>query len=103
MIKEEQHNVKEVWLNQTLEIPCLEDTASDNLSHYPLKWLVVSVLPFRLTFQKELQGSFADGNRIVRLYCVLQNPPNKRYWSCWIAIIKGKSINTGLQHRHHKQ
>ncbi|NXK78887.1 TACT protein, partial [Amazona guildingii] len=38
--EEEQHNVKEVWLNQTLEIPCLEDTASENLSNYPLKWLV---------------------------------------------------------------
>uniref|UniRef100_A0A8V5FSN0 Immunoglobulin domain-containing protein n=1 Tax=Melopsittacus undulatus TaxID=13146 RepID=A0A8V5FSN0_MELUD len=40
--EEEQHNVKEVWLNQTLEIPCLGDTASEDLSHYPLKWLVVS-------------------------------------------------------------
>ncbi|KAM9022234.1 T-cell surface protein tactile [Ara ararauna] len=38
--EEEQHNVKEVWLNQTLEIPCLEDTASENLSNYLLKWLV---------------------------------------------------------------
>ncbi|XP_033915821.1 T-cell surface protein tactile [Melopsittacus undulatus] len=38
--EEEQHNVKEVWLNQTLEIPCLGDTASEDLSHYPLKWLV---------------------------------------------------------------
>ncbi|XP_062479945.1 T-cell surface protein tactile isoform X2 [Pezoporus occidentalis] len=38
--EEEQHDVKEVWLNQTLEIPCLGDTASESLSHYPLKWLV---------------------------------------------------------------
>ncbi|NWS37445.1 TACT protein, partial [Probosciger aterrimus] len=38
--EEEQRYVKEVWLNQTLEIPCLEDTASENLSNYPLKWLV---------------------------------------------------------------
>ncbi|KAK0676419.1 TACT protein, partial [Pygoscelis papua] len=38
--KEEQHYVKEVWINQTLEIPCLEDTTSENLSSYPLKWLV---------------------------------------------------------------
>ncbi|KFW07342.1 T-cell surface protein tactile, partial [Eurypyga helias] len=38
--EEEQHYVKEVWLNQTLEIPCLEDTTSENLSNYPLKWLV---------------------------------------------------------------
>ncbi|NXH66993.1 TACT protein, partial [Hydrobates tethys] len=38
---EEQHYVKEVQLNQTLEIPCLEDTTSENLSNYPLKWLVV--------------------------------------------------------------
>ncbi|KAF1605033.1 UNVERIFIED_CONTAM: T-cell surface protein tactile, partial [Eudyptes robustus] len=38
--KEEQHYVKEVWLNQTLEIPCREDTTSENLSSYPLKWLV---------------------------------------------------------------
>ncbi|NXT96759.1 TACT protein, partial [Anhinga rufa] len=34
------HYVKEVQLNQTLEIPCLEDTTSENLSNYPLKWLV---------------------------------------------------------------
>ncbi|XP_010015067.1 PREDICTED: T-cell surface protein tactile, partial [Nestor notabilis] len=38
--EEEQHYMKEVWLNQTLEIPCLEETASENLSNYPLKWLV---------------------------------------------------------------
>ncbi|KFW66982.1 T-cell surface protein tactile, partial [Pygoscelis adeliae] len=38
--EEEQHYVKEVWINQTLEIPCLEDTTSENLSSYPLKWLV---------------------------------------------------------------
>ncbi|XP_068251639.1 T-cell surface protein tactile [Nyctibius grandis] len=38
--EEEQHYVKEVQLNQTLEIPCLEDTSSENLSNYPLKWLV---------------------------------------------------------------
>ncbi|XP_030327556.1 T-cell surface protein tactile [Strigops habroptila] len=38
--EEEQHYVKEVWLNQTLEIPCLKETASENLSNYPLKWLV---------------------------------------------------------------
>ncbi|XP_010186503.1 PREDICTED: T-cell surface protein tactile, partial [Mesitornis unicolor] len=38
--EEEQHHVKEVQLNQTLEIPCLEDTTSQNLSNYPLKWLV---------------------------------------------------------------
>ncbi|NXX79698.1 TACT protein, partial [Urocolius indicus] len=34
------HYVKEVRLNQTLEIPCLEDMTSENLSNYPLKWLV---------------------------------------------------------------
>ncbi|KFP70880.1 T-cell surface protein tactile, partial [Acanthisitta chloris] len=41
--EEERHYVKEVnyvKLNQTLEIPCLEDTTSENLSTYPLKWLV---------------------------------------------------------------
>ncbi|KAM9277885.1 T-cell surface protein tactile [Cariama cristata] len=38
--EEEQHYVKEVQLNQTLEIPCLQDTTSENLSNYPLKWLV---------------------------------------------------------------
>ncbi|NWH58908.1 TACT protein, partial [Geococcyx californianus] len=38
--EEEQHYVKEVQLNQTLEIPCLEDTASENLSNYTLKWLL---------------------------------------------------------------
>ncbi|XP_074712708.1 T-cell surface protein tactile isoform X3 [Strix uralensis] len=37
--EEEQHYVKKVQLNQTLEIPCLEDTTSENLSNYPLKWL----------------------------------------------------------------
>ncbi|XP_010080009.1 PREDICTED: T-cell surface protein tactile [Pterocles gutturalis] len=40
MTKEEQHYVKKVQLNQTLEIPCLEDMTSENLSNYPLKWLV---------------------------------------------------------------
>ncbi|NWS18017.1 TACT protein, partial [Pachyramphus minor] len=38
--EEEQHYLKKVGLNQTLEIPCLEDTTSENLSTYPLKWLV---------------------------------------------------------------
>ncbi|NXD85295.1 TACT protein, partial [Halcyon senegalensis] len=38
--EEEQHYVKEVPLNQTLEIPCLEDMTSENVSNYPLKWLV---------------------------------------------------------------
>ncbi|NWI65147.1 TACT protein, partial [Todus mexicanus] len=38
--EEEQHYVKEVPLNHTLEIPCLEDRTSENLSNYPLKWLV---------------------------------------------------------------
>ncbi|NXA25413.1 TACT protein, partial [Ibidorhyncha struthersii] len=38
--EEEQHYVKEVRLNQTLEIPCLEDTTPENLANYPLKWLV---------------------------------------------------------------
>ncbi|NXW54444.1 TACT protein, partial [Eurystomus gularis] len=38
--EEEQHYVKKVQLNQTLEIPCLEDTTPENLSNYPLKWLV---------------------------------------------------------------
>ncbi|NXF20706.1 TACT protein, partial [Rhodinocichla rosea] len=32
--------LKKVWLKQTLEIPCLEDETSENLSTYPLKWLV---------------------------------------------------------------
>ncbi|NXC58989.1 TACT protein, partial [Aleadryas rufinucha] len=38
--EEERHYLKKVWLNETLEIPCLEDTTPDNLSTYPLKWLV---------------------------------------------------------------
>ncbi|NWU67921.1 TACT protein, partial [Pterocles burchelli] len=38
--EEERHYVKEVQLNQTSEIPCLEDMTSENLSNYPLKWLV---------------------------------------------------------------
>ncbi|NXA47256.1 TACT protein, partial [Nothocercus julius] len=36
----EQHYVKEVQLNETLEIPCLGNETSENLSNYPLKWLV---------------------------------------------------------------
>ncbi|NXM78452.1 TACT protein, partial [Serilophus lunatus] len=38
--EEERHYLKKVWLNQTLEIPCLENMTSENLSTYPLKWLV---------------------------------------------------------------
>ncbi|XP_032049963.1 T-cell surface protein tactile [Aythya fuligula] len=38
--EEEQHYVKEAQLSQTLEIPCLENTTSANLSNYPLKWVV---------------------------------------------------------------
>ncbi|XP_056358665.1 T-cell surface protein tactile [Oenanthe melanoleuca] len=38
--EEERHYLKKVWLKQTLEIPCLGDTTSENLSTYPLKWLV---------------------------------------------------------------
>ncbi|NXB84098.1 TACT protein, partial [Vidua chalybeata] len=38
--EEERHYLKKVWLKQTLEIPCLEDATSENLSIYPLKWLV---------------------------------------------------------------
>ncbi|NXQ24429.1 TACT protein, partial [Alaudala cheleensis] len=38
--EEERNYLKKVWLKQTLEIPCLEDTTSENLSTYPLKWLV---------------------------------------------------------------
>uniref|UniRef100_A0A8C3X9S4 CD96 molecule n=1 Tax=Cyanoderma ruficeps TaxID=181631 RepID=A0A8C3X9S4_9PASS len=38
--EEERHYLKKVQLKQTLEIPCLEDTTSANLSIYPLKWLV---------------------------------------------------------------
>ncbi|NXS19045.1 TACT protein, partial [Mystacornis crossleyi] len=38
--EEERHYVKKVWLNETLEIPCLEDMTSEDLSTYPLKWLV---------------------------------------------------------------
>ncbi|NXU14988.1 TACT protein, partial [Pardalotus punctatus] len=40
MVKEEQHYLKKVWLNLTLEIPCLEDMTSENLSTSHLKWLV---------------------------------------------------------------
>ncbi|NWX87908.1 TACT protein, partial [Nothoprocta ornata] len=38
--EEEQHYVKEVQLNKTLEIPCLGNATSEDLSNYPLKWLV---------------------------------------------------------------
>ncbi|NWX29097.1 TACT protein, partial [Notiomystis cincta] len=57
--EEKRHYLKKVWLNQTLEIPCLEDTTSENLSPYPLKWLVVSISHLRYKVQKELQGIFA--------------------------------------------
>ncbi|KAF4800721.1 T-cell surface protein tactile isoform X1 [Turdus rufiventris] len=40
MVKEEKHYLKNVWLKQTLEIPCQEDMTSEDLSTYPLKWLV---------------------------------------------------------------
>ncbi|XP_035171021.1 T-cell surface protein tactile isoform X1 [Oxyura jamaicensis] len=38
--EEEQRYVKEVQLSQALEIPCLENATSANLSNYPLKWVV---------------------------------------------------------------
>ncbi|NWV66807.1 TACT protein, partial [Malurus elegans] len=38
--EEEQHYLKKVWVNHTLEIPCLEDVTSENLSTYHLQWLV---------------------------------------------------------------
>ncbi|NXL25115.1 TACT protein, partial [Setophaga kirtlandii] len=38
--EEERHYLKKLWLKQTLEIPCLEDETSENLSTYLLKWLV---------------------------------------------------------------
>ncbi|NWY98649.1 TACT protein, partial [Loxia curvirostra] len=38
--KEERHYLKKVWLQQILEILCLEDETSENFSTYPLKWLV---------------------------------------------------------------
>uniref|UniRef100_A0A8C3QMD3 CD96 molecule n=1 Tax=Cyanoderma ruficeps TaxID=181631 RepID=A0A8C3QMD3_9PASS len=44
---EGKHYLKKVQLKQTLEIPCLEDTTSANLSIYPLKWLVVSIFHLR--------------------------------------------------------
>ncbi|NXC23426.1 TACT protein, partial [Campylorhamphus procurvoides] len=49
--EEEQHYLKKGWLHQTLEIPCLGDTSSENLSTYPLKWLVGSI--FHLNRKKE--------------------------------------------------
>ncbi|KFQ98481.1 T-cell surface protein tactile, partial [Nipponia nippon] len=68
---EEQHHVKEARLNQTLEIPCLEDTTSENLSNYPLKWLVgkngrkeelVTKEPFRPAVYRN--GSTLYGHRV---------------------------------------
>ncbi|NWV35264.1 TACT protein, partial [Grantiella picta] len=38
--EEERHYLKIVWSNQTLEIPCLDDMTSEDLSTYHLKWLV---------------------------------------------------------------
>ncbi|NXQ40277.1 TACT protein, partial [Catharus fuscescens] len=38
--EEERHYLRNVWLKQTLEIPCQGDTTAENLSTYPLKWLV---------------------------------------------------------------
>uniref|UniRef100_A0A8D0G7A6 CD96 molecule n=1 Tax=Sphenodon punctatus TaxID=8508 RepID=A0A8D0G7A6_SPHPU len=37
---DEKHYTEEVLLNQTLEIPCLKDMLSVNLSRAPMKWLV---------------------------------------------------------------
>nr|XP_048726512.1 T-cell surface protein tactile [Caretta caretta] len=37
---EKHYGVVEVLLNETLEIPCLENMTSVNLSKYPLKWLM---------------------------------------------------------------
>lgn len=60
MVKEEKHYLKNVWLKQTLEIPCQEDMTSEDLSTYPLKWVVVSIFHLRYKVQKELLGIFAD-------------------------------------------
>ncbi|NXD28286.1 TACT protein, partial [Spelaeornis formosus] len=38
--EEERHYLKTVWLKQILEIPYIEDMSSEDLSIYPLKWLV---------------------------------------------------------------
>nr|XP_032660349.1 T-cell surface protein tactile isoform X2 [Chelonoidis abingdonii] len=37
---EKHYRVVEMLLNETLEIPCLENMTSVNLSRYPLKWLM---------------------------------------------------------------
>lgn len=60
MLKEEQHYVKEVQLSQTLEIPCLENTTSANLSNYPLKWVVVSIniISSQVQIMEETTGYF---------------------------------------------
>lgn len=101
MMKEERHYLKKVWLKQTLEIPCFEDATSENLSTYPLKWLVVSIFHLRYKVQKELQGIFANWNENVLLYCVLPaESAKKTYQSYWTVIIKGKSITIGLQNIH---
>uniref|UniRef100_A0A8D0F6N6 Immunoglobulin domain-containing protein n=1 Tax=Strix occidentalis caurina TaxID=311401 RepID=A0A8D0F6N6_STROC len=85
----------EVQLNQTLEIPCLEDTTSENLSNYPLKWLVVSIFHLRYKFQKELQiyrnSSVLYGQRVrLGLNNTLKIFPTKitddgRVFSCHVV------------------
>uniref|UniRef100_A0A8C3M870 Uncharacterized protein n=1 Tax=Geospiza parvula TaxID=87175 RepID=A0A8C3M870_GEOPR len=51
-----RHYLKKVWLKQTLEIPCLEDETSENLSTYPLKWLMVSIFHLRYKNSSMLYG-----------------------------------------------
>lgn len=60
ILKEEQHYVKEAQLSQTLEIPCLENTTSANLSNYPLKWVVVSlnIISSQVQIMEETTGYF---------------------------------------------
>uniref|UniRef100_A0A8C3KE39 CD96 molecule n=1 Tax=Calidris pygmaea TaxID=425635 RepID=A0A8C3KE39_9CHAR len=93
--EEEQHYLKEVWLNQTLEIPCLEDLTSENLSNYPLKWLVVSIFHLGYRFQRELQvyrdSSALDRQRVhLGLNNALKIFPTKitddaRVFSCHVV------------------
>ncbi|KAM9388237.1 T-cell surface protein tactile [Phaethornis superciliosus] len=63
--KEEQHYVKEVQLNQTLEIPCFEDATSENFPNYPLKWLVEENGRKEELVTKELSSPPVYGNSSI--------------------------------------
>lgn len=105
ILKEEQHYVKEAQLSQTLEIPCLENATSANLSNYPLKWVVVSlnIISAQVQIMEETTGYFCRQNEKC---WILLHPAEcvKQQLSITMdSNNKGKSKIVHLQHRHHKQ